>query len=157
VDEVHMLGDPGRGPVLEALLARVRDGGPKTRIVGLSATVAHAEQLADWLRARLLRVNWRPSRLIWQLPAIANVAGVRPDNLERFAGGDPWTSMYGGPLRLADDARRFDLSPAWHAWVGAAPGVRLLTQVGTRALYTHALGLFRGWRRAAKSQHRPAG
>jgi helicase len=71
VDEIHMLGDAGRGPVLEALLARVRDGGTQTRIVGLSATVANAEQIADWLRARLLRVTWRPSSLIWQLPSIA--------------------------------------------------------------------------------------
>jgi helicase len=71
VDEIHMLGDATRGPVLEALLARVRDGGTQTRIVGLSATVANAGQIADWLRARLLRVTWRPSRLTWQLPAIA--------------------------------------------------------------------------------------
>jgi helicase len=70
VDEIHMLGDPARGPVLEALLARVRDGGTPARIVGLSATIANAEQIAEWLRARLLRSTWRPSRLTWQLPAI---------------------------------------------------------------------------------------
>ncbi len=70
VDEIHMLGDPARGPVLEALLARVRDGGTPARIVGLSATIANAGQIAGWLRARLLRVTWRPSRLTWQLPAI---------------------------------------------------------------------------------------
>src|ERR1022692_906372 len=70
VDEIHMLGDPPRGPVLEALLARVRDGGTPARIVGLSATIANAEQIAEWLRARLLRSTWRPSRLTWQLPAI---------------------------------------------------------------------------------------
>jgi len=32
------------------------------------------------------------------------------------AGDDPWSSIYGGPLRLASDARRFDVSPAGHAW-----------------------------------------
>jgi helicase len=70
VDEIHMLGDPARGPLLEALLARIRDGDIPTRIVGLSATVSNAEQIADWLHATLLRVTWRPSRLTWQLPAI---------------------------------------------------------------------------------------
>lgn len=70
VDEVHMLGDPGRGPVLEALLARIRDSERGTRIVGLSATVSNAEQVTDWLRAKLLRASWRPSRLTWQLPLI---------------------------------------------------------------------------------------
>jgi helicase len=70
VDEIHMLGDPTRGPLLEALLARMRHGDIPTRIVGLSATVSNAEQIADWLHATLLRVTWRPSRLTWQLPAI---------------------------------------------------------------------------------------
>ncbi len=58
-----------------------------------------------------------------------------------YAGDDPWSSIYGGPLRLAGDARRFDVSPAWHAWVAAAPAVRLLAQVGTPSLHRHALGL----------------
>jgi helicase len=70
VDEVHMLGDPTRGPVLEALLARIRDGDTTTRVVGLSATVSNAAQIADWLQAKLLRSSWRPSRLTWQLPVI---------------------------------------------------------------------------------------
>lgn len=58
-----------------------------------------------------------------------------------YAGDDPWSSIYGGPLRLASDARRFDVSPAWHAWVAAAPALRLLAQVGTQSLHRHALGL----------------
>ncbi|QXE33227.1 DEAD/DEAH box helicase [Streptomyces sp. GMY02] len=70
VDEVHLLGDPERGPVLEALLARVREEGSDVRIVGLSATVSNADQMSDWLRARLVRIAWRPSRLTWQLPSV---------------------------------------------------------------------------------------
>ncbi|MFE1318345.1 DEAD/DEAH box helicase [Kitasatospora phosalacinea] len=70
VDEIHLLGDPVRGPVLEALLARVREDATRVRIVGLSATVANADQLAEWLGARLIRSPWRPTRLTWQLPAM---------------------------------------------------------------------------------------
>jgi helicase len=70
VDEIHMLGDATRGPVLEALLTRIREGAAETRIVGLSATVSNAEQIAEWLDAKLLRSSWRPSRLTWQLPVI---------------------------------------------------------------------------------------
>ncbi|MFG3292551.1 DEAD/DEAH box helicase [Streptomyces sp. NPDC048179] len=70
VDEIHLLGDPVRGAVLEALLARVREDGTGTRIVGLSATVANAEEVADWLGARLVRTTWRPTRLTWQLPVL---------------------------------------------------------------------------------------
>jgi len=58
-----------------------------------------------------------------------------------YAGEDPWTSIYGPPLRLAPDARRFDVSPVWHSWVGAQPALALLEDVGTRQLHTHAVGL----------------
>ncbi|AYA20066.1 DEAD/DEAH box helicase [Streptomyces alfalfae] len=71
VDEVHLLGDPGRGPILEALLARVGQDTGQVRIVGLSATVANADEVADWLGARLVRTTWRPTRLIWQIPVPA--------------------------------------------------------------------------------------
>jgi selenocysteine lyase/cysteine desulfurase len=58
-----------------------------------------------------------------------------------YAGDDPWTSIYGSPLRLAADARRFDVSPAWHCWVGQAPALELLCAIGAPALHDHALGL----------------
>ena len=47
-----------------------------------------------------------------------------------YAGGDRWDSLYGGPLRLAGDARRFDVSPVWHSWVAQAPALDLLTAIG---------------------------
>jgi len=65
-----------------------------------------------------------------------------------YAGDDRWASLYGAPLRLAADARRFDVSPAWHAWVGAAPALDLLTEVGAPALHAHALGLAERFRAA---------
>ncbi|WP_338064007.1 DEAD/DEAH box helicase [Streptomyces noursei] len=70
VDEIHLLGDPGRGAVLEAVLTRVREDSAQTRIVGLSATVANADQVAAWLGARLIRTSWRPTRLTWQIPML---------------------------------------------------------------------------------------
>ncbi|MFJ9455313.1 DEAD/DEAH box helicase [Kitasatospora sp. NPDC101447] len=88
VDEIHLLGDPVRGPVLEALLARVREDAARVRIVGLSATVANADETAAWLGARLVRSPWRPTRLTWQLPAMPPDADA-PDwatrNLTRTA------------------------------------------------------------------------
>jgi len=58
-----------------------------------------------------------------------------------YAGAQPWDSIYGSPLRLAADARRFDVSPVWHSWVAQAPALNLLAEVGTAALHQHALGL----------------
>ena len=66
---------------------------------------------------------------------------VVPHTAGWYAGADRWSSIYGLPLRLADDARRFDVSPAWHAWVSAAPALELLACVGSSALHRHATGL----------------
>jgi selenocysteine lyase/cysteine desulfurase len=66
-----------------------------------------------------------------------------------YAGEDPWTSIYGTPLRLAADARRLDVSPAWHSWVGAVPALELLTEVGPAALHAHSVALAGGFRAAA--------
>jgi superfamily II DNA/RNA helicase len=67
VDEVHFLGDPNRGPLLEALLARLRLLSSRTRLVGLSATVANDRQVAGWLNAQLVRSARRPTQLTIQV------------------------------------------------------------------------------------------
>jgi selenocysteine lyase/cysteine desulfurase len=58
-----------------------------------------------------------------------------------FAGDDVHGSYYGLPLRLAQDARRFDISPAWHNWVGTAPALSVLAAVGTSAIGAHNVAL----------------
>jgi selenocysteine lyase/cysteine desulfurase len=65
-----------------------------------------------------------------------------------YAGEDRWSSIYGSPLRLADASRRFDVSPAWHSWVGQAASLSLLTEVGAPALHAHAVGLAERFRTA---------
>jgi len=83
VDEIHLLGDSQRGSVLEALLARVRGETSTVRIVGLSATVANADEVGQWLGAELVRVAWRPTRLTWQLPMIAATSDWKAANVAR--------------------------------------------------------------------------
>ncbi|MBW4718000.1 DEAD/DEAH box helicase [Saccharothrix obliqua] len=75
VDEIHLLGTPGRGALLEALLARVRGADSPVRIVGLSATVSNAAEVAEWLEAELVATTWRPSRVTWQLPTVPAGSG----------------------------------------------------------------------------------
>src|SRR5690606_13444288 len=48
---------------------------------------------------------------------------------------------YGGPLRLADSARRFDTSPAWMSWVGAVPSLELIDSLGVERIHDHDLAL----------------
>lgn len=58
-----------------------------------------------------------------------------------YAGEDPHATYFGPPLRLARDARRLDVSPAWHCWVGTLPALELLRDVGIAAIHQHDLRL----------------
>jgi selenocysteine lyase/cysteine desulfurase len=74
---------------------------------------------------------------------------VRPELLERvqplyagwYGGEKPWETIYGLPLRLASDASRLDLSPAWLAWVATAASLRLLEEVGVETIHAHDVRL----------------
>ena len=48
---------------------------------------------------------------------------LRPVHANWYGGAEVWSSVYGHDLHLADDARRFDLSPAWLCWLGAVPAL----------------------------------
>ncbi len=63
VDEIHLLNDVGRGPTLEMTITKLRRLNPELQIIGLSATVANAKELADWLDAELVSSDWRPISL----------------------------------------------------------------------------------------------
>lgn len=58
-----------------------------------------------------------------------------------YAGEDVWASTYGTPLRLADSARRYDVSPAWFSWVGAAPALEIIAGLGTETIQRHDVEL----------------
>ncbi len=66
---------------------------------------------------------------------------IAPHTAGWYAGADRWNSIYGAPLRLASDARRFDVSPAWLSWIGADASLGLLCEVGRDVLHEHAVGL----------------
>lgn len=66
---------------------------------------------------------------------------LRPLHAGWFSGDDVHASYYGLPLRLASSARRFDTSPAWFSWVGAAPAIELLEEIGIEAIREHNVGL----------------
>ena len=65
-----------------------------------------------------------------------------------FATGEPYDAFIGPPLRLADDARRLDGSPAWFSWVGSVPALELLEEVGIEAIHEHDVGLANRFRAA---------
>ena len=53
VDELHLLGDPGRGFVLEVLIAKLKHYFPETQVCGMSATLPNLNEVASWMRAEM--------------------------------------------------------------------------------------------------------
>ena len=64
-----------------------------------------------------------------------------PHSAGWYAGDDVHASYFGPPLRLASSARRLDISPAWFSWIGTAPALELIEQIGIAAIHDHNLGL----------------
>jgi selenocysteine lyase/cysteine desulfurase len=64
-----------------------------------------------------------------------------PHSAGWYAGADVHASYFGPPLRLAETARRLDLSPAWFSWVGTQPALELIEQIGVEQIHAHNLTL----------------
>jgi selenocysteine lyase/cysteine desulfurase len=58
-----------------------------------------------------------------------------------YAGDDVWASCYGPSMQLARDARQFDVSPAWQAWVGAEQSLALFAGLDIHSVWNLAAGL----------------
>jgi selenocysteine lyase/cysteine desulfurase len=58
-----------------------------------------------------------------------------------YAGDDVWTSTYGPAMNLATDARRFDVSPAWQAWIGAEQSIGLFAGLDIAEVWALTSGL----------------
>ncbi len=62
-DEIHLINDDYRGLTLEMLLTRLRSVNSSLQLIGLSATVNNAPEIAKWLKATLIQSTWRPVEL----------------------------------------------------------------------------------------------
>lgn len=114
-------------------------------------TVVDATQSCGWLPLDASRFDVvAVAAYKWLLsPRGTAFMTVRPGLLERltphaagwYAADDPHANYYGPPLQLASSARRLDVSPAWFSWVGAAPAIELLLEIGVEAIHEHDLRL----------------
>jgi selenocysteine lyase/cysteine desulfurase len=114
-------------------------------------TVVDATQAIGWLP-----FDARPFDVVaahaykWMMsPRGTAFMAIRPDRLAEvvphaagwYAGEDPLATFFGPPLRLAESARRLDTSPAWFMWVGTAPALAAIEQIGVAAIHDHDVGL----------------
>lgn len=122
----------------------------KARAVG-ALVVADATQAVGWLPVDVAHVDalvcagykWlcspRGTAYLYVSPRLRE--RVRPLAAGWYAGTDVHANYYGPRLDLAPDARQFDLSPAWHSWVGAAPALELIERVGVERIGAHNVRL----------------
>lgn len=111
-------------------------------------------QAAGWMPLRLDWADWVIGACYkWLMsPRGAAWMAVKPETLERtvpiaanwYAGEDPWSTVYGLPLRLASDARGLDLSPVWFSQLTAAIVVPWLASLDIEAVRDHCVGLADG-------------
>ncbi|XP_076278096.1 DNA polymerase theta [Lasioglossum baleicum] len=78
IDELHLVGDPNRGYLLELLLTKLkymtlRDENVNIQLIGMSATLPNLSLLAEWLDAELYKTDFRPIPLNEQCKIDKNV------------------------------------------------------------------------------------
>jgi selenocysteine lyase/cysteine desulfurase len=128
---------------LDAVGRAARDHGARTFV--------DATQACGWLPIEARRFDFvvcagykwllAPRGIAFMAVRPERLAEVRPNAAGWYAGEDIWSSIYGGPLRLAANARRLDVSPVWLSWVGAVPSLELLRDTGIEAIHDHDLAL----------------
>ncbi len=64
IDELHYISDPKRGPIVELIVSALKYRAPQIQLLGLSATISNAAEIAEWLNARLVESTWRPVPLL---------------------------------------------------------------------------------------------
>jgi selenocysteine lyase/cysteine desulfurase len=114
-------------------------------------TVIDATQAIGWKRLELDWVDvtaaavykWllAPRGTAWMSLSDKMSALMTPHAANWYAAEEPWSAIYGLPLRLAPDARRFDTSPAWFGVLGSGLTMPWLASLDPAAVEAHCLGL----------------
>ena len=68
---------------------------------------------------------------------------LAPHNANWRSADSPYARYFGGPLTLAADAARFDVSRGWMAWVGAIESLRLLLEWRSEGAFDEVRALAR--------------
>jgi selenocysteine lyase/cysteine desulfurase len=116
-----------------------------------ASSLIDATQAVGWLPLSASRFDYvvaagykwllAPRGVAFLSVAPQRLSSLRPSAPGWFAGEDISSSIYGGPLRLARDARRLDGSPVWFSWHACVEALAVIERVGVPAIYAHDLEL----------------
>lgn len=109
-DELQMLADPERGPCLELLLGDLVAESPGVQVIGLSAVLGEAAEVAEWLGATPVSDDRRPVELRRGVLEGARYHYRRHN--DGAEGVEDWPELARGP---ADPGERMAQVAAWLA------------------------------------------
>ncbi|GAB4583660.1 aminotransferase class V-fold PLP-dependent enzyme [Nocardia sp. IFM 10818] len=146
--------------LVAAAVAQSADGG----LVDMPAVVAAARacgakvlfdlsQAAGWLPVRDTGADWvvsvghkwllGPKGMSFLAGTDAALDTLRPLAAGWYSGYTPLETCYGAPLRQAEDARRFDVSPVWSILTAQRIGLDLVRSIGIEEIQRHDVALAR--------------
>ncbi len=133
------------GAVLDMDALRRHVAGTETlTVIDITQALGWKHVDLDWVDVTVAAVyKWllSPRGTTWMSLSDRVSRAMTPHAANWYAGEAPWETIYGLPLRLADSARRFDLSPTWFAARGAGLALPWLASLDRDAVQAHCLGL----------------
>jgi selenocysteine lyase/cysteine desulfurase len=141
----HVRSNGGGVQDLEAVVAEARRHGARVLVDAThSAGVLDVDVGAfpvDYLVAAAYKHLLCPRGVAFMVVA-TEALPLPPLTSSWRSAAEPYSSYYGGDLTaLAQNAARYDVSLAWHAWVGARESLTLLAELDATAREEWAVGL----------------
>lgn len=133
------------GAVLDVDALRANLAGAETiSVIDVTQAVGWKNIDLPWADVTVAAVyKWllAPRGTAWMSLSERVSGSMIPHAANWYAGEEPWSTIYGLPLRLATDARRFDVSPTWFSVLGAGLTLPWLASLDRSAVEAHTLGL----------------
>lgn len=128
---------------VESLRRSIADAGTVT-VIDVTQALGWQNVTLPWADVTVgVSYKWLlgPRGVAWMSLSDRMFDTLVPQVANPFATEDLWSSLYGLPMRLAGDARRFDSSPAWFSVFGAGLSLPWLASLDRAAVQAHTVGL----------------
>jgi selenocysteine lyase/cysteine desulfurase len=134
----------GRAADLAAITAAARRHGARTLVDATHAVpFVPVTQPVDYVVCAAYKHLLCPRGVAFLYVAREHWDVVPPVLANWRSARNPYGHFYGGPLDVADDAARFDVSLAWFSWAGAAVSLELLADWHRQGLLDDVVALAR--------------
>ncbi len=119
-------------------------GSDTVTLIDVTQSLGWRNDLLPWADVTVgVSYKWLlgPRGVAWMSLSDRMFDSLVPQAANPFATEDVWSSLYGLPMRLAEDGRRFDSSPAWFSVFGAGLSLPWLASLNRAAVHAHTVGL----------------